>query len=67
MHFSSQRPGGLAALGLAALGLAVLAPAARAQTQDLFVSNSNTDTISRFAGTGPGTFSTTATTLSAPA
>ena len=52
---------GLAALALVSLGLA--AAPARAQTQDLFVSNAGNDTISRFAGTGPGTFSTTATTL----
>ena len=68
MHFpSSSRSSlpaslGLAALGLVSLGLA--AAPARAQTQDLFVSNGNAGTISRFAGTGPGTFSTTATTLS---
>jgi len=55
-------PLSLAALALVSLGLA--AAPARAQTQDLFVSNDNTNTISRFAGTGPGTFSTTATTLS---
>ena len=51
------------------LGLAFLAPsAARAQTQDLFVSTSTGFTnpaISRFAGTGLGTFSTTSTTFSA--
>ena len=51
---------------LAALGLTALAPAtAHAQTQDLFVSNGN-NTISRFAGTGPGTFSTTGTPVTAP-
>ena len=62
MHLSPGR----AAL-LAALGLAALAPTtARAQTQDLFVSNAGSNTISRFAGTGPGTFSTAATTLSDP-
>ena len=54
------------AAALAALGLGTLAPAARAQTQDLFVSHLGTSTISRFTGTGPGTFSTAATTLSAP-
>jgi len=48
--------------GLAAFIL--LAPlASRAQTQDLFVANYKNDTISRFAGTGPGTFDTTAITL----
>ena len=69
MHFpSSSRSslpaslGGLA-LSLAALGLAALAPSARAQTQDLFVSNFSNNIISRFAGTGPGTFSTSATAL----
>jgi sugar lactone lactonase YvrE len=47
------------------MGLYALADApAHAQTQDLFVSNTGTSTISRYAGTGPGTFSTTATTLS---
>ena len=70
MHFpSSSRSSlpaslGLAALGLVSLGLA--AAPARAQTQDLFVSNQNNNTISRFAGTGLGTFSTIATTLSDP-
>ena len=49
------------ALTFAALGPA--APAAVAQAQDLFVS-SFSNTLSRFAGTGPGTFSTTPTTLS---
>ena len=40
-------------IALAALGLAALAPtAALAQTQDLFVSSPNSNTISRFAGTG---------------
>jgi len=69
MRFSPKQPSGLI-LGLikgalAALGLA--APtAALAQTQDLFVSNSNGNTISRFAGTGPGAFSTTPTALTAP-
>lgn len=64
MHLSSQRFTGLV---LTALGLAALAPTtARAQTQDLFVSNRDTSTISRFAGTGPGTFATTPTTLTVP-
>ena len=63
-HSSLPASLGLAALGLLSLGLA--AAPARAQTQDLFVSNDGTNTISRFAGTGPGTFSTTATTLSDP-
>ena len=52
-------------LSLAALALAALAPTARAQTQDMFVSIPGSSTISRFAGTGPGTFSTTATMLAA--
>ena len=73
MHFFSPRLGGpalsqftLSQFALVALGLAALAPTARAQTQDLFVSNQNNNTISRFAGTGLGTFSTIATTLSDP-
>ncbi len=74
-HFkTAQRPNGPTAqrsrslvLSLAALGLATLLPsAARAQTQDLFVTNLGTNTILRYAGTGPGTFSTTATALSDP-
>lgn len=60
----SKRPAllGLAALGLVSLGLA----AAPVHAEDLFVANfgNNSNTISRFAGTGPGTFSTTATALS---
>lgn len=54
----------LASLGLISLSLA--AAPAQAQTQDLFVSiagNSANTSISRFAGTGPGTFSTASTTL----
>ncbi len=64
----AQWPNGLSrlALSFAALGLAALAPAARAQTQDVYVTNYRSNTISRFAGTGPGTFSTTATTLTDP-
>ena len=63
MHFFSSRAAALG--GLAALSLAALIPAsARAQTQDLFVVNNAGNTVSRFAGTGPGAFSTTATTLS---
>jgi hypothetical protein len=61
-HSSLPASLGFAALGLLSLGLAV-APA-RAQTQDLFVPNLYGGTISRFAGTGPGTFSTTAIPLS---
>ena len=67
--FSSSSPASL--LGLATLALLGLAAApVHAQTQDLFVSNSGGSngtggsTISRFAGTGPGTFSTTAIPLS---
>jgi secreted PhoX family phosphatase len=52
----------LSKLGLASALLA-FAPSA-AQAQDLFVSNANANSISRFAGTGPGTFDTTPTTLS---
>jgi len=76
MHLSPKwpaAPGGLprslGKCGLAALGLAALAPTmARAQTQDLFVtsSSSSSNTISRFAGTGPGTVSTTATPVTDP-
>jgi hypothetical protein len=62
---SAHRPGSLA-LSLAVLGLAALTPStARAQTQDLFVSNGG-NTLTRFAGIGPGTFSTIPTTLTAP-
>lgn len=61
---TAQRPRSLV-LSLAALGLAALIPSS-ARAQDLFVSNDNANTISRFAETGPGTFSTTATTLSDP-
>lgn len=58
---ASRRP---ALFGFAALGLlSLVALPARAQTQDLFVSLKNGNTISRFAGIGPGMFSTTATTL----
>ena len=64
MHLSPKRAALLAALGLAAL--VPIAPAARAQTQDLYVTNFGNKTVSRFAATGPGTFSTVATTLSAP-
>jgi sugar lactone lactonase YvrE len=63
-HSSLPAALGFAALGLLSLGLA--AAPARAQTQDLFVSNQFNNTISRFAETGQGTFSTTATTLSDP-
>ena len=63
MHFpSSSRSSlpaslGLAALGLVSLGLA--AAPARAQTQDLFVSNQSGNSITEFAaGTTPGTFAT---------
>ncbi len=65
-HTARIAPGPRAGLlALAALGLLSLAAApARAQTQDLFVSNFNSDTIARFAGTGPGTFATTGTDLS---
>ena len=57
-----QRPG-VALLGLAA-GLLSFTPfVARAQTQDLFVTSQASRSILRFAGTGPGTFSTTPTTL----
>ena len=66
MHLRTSSHAAVPALGLAALTLLVSAPAARAQTQDLFVSNSISNTISRFAGTGPGTFSTNASTLSDP-
>lgn len=53
-------------LGLAGLGLLTLVapPTARAQTQDMFVSNLYGSTISRFAGNGLGKFSTAATSLS---
>ena len=58
---ASRRP---ALFGLAALGLLSLtALPAHAQTQDLFVSNQYDGTISRFAGNGLGTLSTTATTF----
>ena len=54
------------ALSLVALGFTAFAPTmAHAQTQDMFVSTGN-NTISRFAGIGPGKFSTTATTFTAP-
>ena len=69
LRFSRHRPSRLGAFGLSlvALGLAALAPtAARAQTQDLFVSSLDSNTILRFAGTGPGGIATRATTITAP-
>ena len=52
------------AAALAVLGLAALAPsAAFAQTQDLFITNYSGGTVSRFAGTGPGTIAATSTTV----
>ena len=50
------------ALGLAAL---TLTTASAVHAQDLFVANSNTNTVLRFAGTGAGTFAKVSTTLSA--
>ena len=68
MHSTSSSHSSLpAALGFAALGLLSLglsAAPAQAQTQDLFASDLYGGTISRFAGTGSGTFSTTAIPLS---
>jgi DNA-binding beta-propeller fold protein YncE len=64
-HTARIAPGPRAGLlALAALGLLSLAAApARAQTQDLFVSNAGFGSIQRFTGTGPGTFTPTGTTL----
>ncbi len=53
----------LTTLGLALASSLTAAPA-DAQTQDLFVANQHGSTISRFAGTGPGTFSTNPTVIS---
>ena len=62
MHLSPGRAALLAALGLAAL----IPTMACAQTQDLYVTNFGNKTVSRFAATGPGMFSTTATALTDP-
>jgi len=67
MQISPGRVALLAALGLAALVPTAFAPAAHAQTQYLFIINNptpNQGTVTRFAGTGPGTVSTTGTNLS---
>ena len=74
MNFRSKHAGGLRAssglalslgkCGLAALALVALT-APMACAEDMFVS-SNSGVILRFAGTGPGAFSTTATTLAGP-
>jgi|GEM_PF-608383 len=74
MYRSSKQParGGLAlslSKGcLAALGLAALVPtAARAQTQDLIVSNQDfgtrTNSVTRLTATGPGTFAARGTNI----
>ena len=70
MHFFSPSrravPSGLAAC-LAALGLATFTPAARAQTQDLIVSNQDfgtrTASVTRLTATGPGTFASRGTNI----
>jgi hypothetical protein len=64
LHPNHARSHARCALGtLSALGAALLA-AAPATAQDLFVTNQSTNTVSRFAATGPGTYATVGTTLS---
>lgn len=65
MSFSRMQSRSFATLGAAAL--AFIAPlAAHAQAQDLYVADQVANTISRFAGTGPGQFSAVPTVLPDP-